>query len=150
MRIKFKWQMLSLEVLLGICLIFWLIKPGVAYKSVAYKKRVFWLHMRIGLSTKLAKLPNVIFYKLLFSYYKICLCLMGILLILLPLNKESIGLKVFPYFRSRRLKGFGKQLLENFDGVLRRTSIMKYVVVKNVWITDIFFKFWEIFRTATL
>ena len=108
MRIKFKWQMLSLEVLLGICLIFWLIKPGVAYKSVAYKKRVFWLHMRIGLSTKLAKLPNVIFYKLLFSYYKICLCLMGILLILLPLNKESIGLKVFPYFRSRRLKVFWK------------------------------------------
>ena len=33
--------MLSLRVLLSICLIFYQIQPGDAYKSVAYKKNVY-------------------------------------------------------------------------------------------------------------
>ena len=36
----FKWQKLSLRVLLSICLILWQFQSGVAYKNAAYKKNV--------------------------------------------------------------------------------------------------------------
>ena len=39
MPIVFECQKLSLRVLLSICLIFCQFHPGVAYKSVAYKKK---------------------------------------------------------------------------------------------------------------
>ena len=39
MRIVFKYQKFSLRVLLSICLIFCQFQPGIAYKSVIYKKR---------------------------------------------------------------------------------------------------------------
>ena len=37
---NFKWQKLSLRVLLSICLILWQFQSGVAYKNAAYKKNV--------------------------------------------------------------------------------------------------------------
>ena len=38
---NFQTEKFSLRVLLSICLIFRLFQPGIAYKGVAYKKRVF-------------------------------------------------------------------------------------------------------------
>ena len=35
---NFKWQKFSLRLCLSFCLIFYQFQPGVAYKSVAYKK----------------------------------------------------------------------------------------------------------------
>ena len=47
MEIIFKQQKLSLRVLLSICLFFFQLQPGVAYKSVAYNKKSVYFQNKI-------------------------------------------------------------------------------------------------------